>query len=94
MMNCIQVCKVNKKDNTNPIVKKDLIFRRIPWVIGKWLRGWEMNPPNHFKDPKVFLYIVQEHIYKKLVEDLTELKSIKYQLALKENLKKEGLMEK
>ena len=49
-----------------------------------------MNPPNHFKDPSLFLDIVQEYIYKKLVEELAELKSIKYQLALKVNLQKKG----
>ena len=80
----------NKKDNTNLIVKKDLIFCRTPWLIGKWLRGWEMNPPNHFIDPSVFLGMVQEHIYENLVEELAELKSIKYQLALKVNLQKKG----
>ena len=49
-----------------------------------------MNPPNEFTDPRVFLGTVQEHLHGKLVEELTELKNIKYQLALKIGLQKEG----
>ena len=68
---------------------EDFIFHQTPYVIGNWLRGWEMNPPDQI-DPKIFLDNVRESIHKKLVEELVELQSVKYQLALKINLKKEG----
>ena len=74
--------KTNVKD-------EDFIFRQTPYVIGTWLRGWEMNPPNQV-DPKLFMDNVRDSIHKKMVEELVELKSVKFQLALKINLKKEG----
>ena len=47
-----------------------------------------MNPSEI--DPKAFLDNVRDSIYKNWIEELVELKSVKYQLALKINLNKEG----
>ena len=60
--------------------------------MGDWqlVRVWEMHPPNELTDPKVFLEFIRKHFHRKLVEELNELKNIKFQLCLKVDLWKEG----
>ena len=67
-------------------------FRKTPWAIGKFLRGWQMNvPQGHLlgADPKAFLDDVRPQIRKKLTEEVVALKGIKFQLALKISLRKD-----
>ena len=71
----------------------ELVFRQTPWVIGKFLRGWQMNVPESHAlsvDPKTFLEGVCPQIERKLEEELRALDSIKFQLALKVQLRKTG----
>jgi len=66
-----------------------LRFRRTPWVIGNFLRGWQMDVPGGYPteaDPKEFLNKAEPIIHKKLVEEIKALKGVKFQLALKSQL--------
>ena len=68
-----------------------LVFRQTPWVIGKFLRGWQMNAPQgHLfsADPRAFLDDVRPQIYKKLTEEVVAFRGVKFQLALKVQLRK------
>ena len=69
-----------------------LVFRKTPWAIGKFLRGWQMNVPQGHPlgaDPKAFLDDVRPQIRKKLSEEVVALKGVKFQLALKISLRKD-----
>ena len=69
-----------------------LVFRKTPWAIGKFLRGWQMNVPQGHPlgaDPKAFLDNVRPQIRKKLTEEVAALKGVKFQLALKISLRKD-----
>ena len=69
-----------------------LVFRKTPWAIGKFLRGWQMNVPQGHPlgaDPKAFLDDVRPQIRKKLTEEVVALKGVKFQLALKISLRKD-----
>ena len=61
-----------------------LVFRQIPWAIGKFLRGWQMNVPQGHPlgvDPRAFLDDARPQIRKKLTEEVVALKGVKFQLA-------------
>ena len=69
-----------------------LVFRKTPWAIGKFLRGWQMNVPQGHPlgaDPKAFLDNVRPQMRKKLTEEVAALKGVKFQLALKISLRKD-----
>ena len=72
----------------------ELTFRQTPWVIGKFLRGWQMDVPEGHPqgaDPMAFLEEVEPQIQKKLEEELKALKGgLKFQLALKVQLQKDS----
>ena len=68
-----------------------LVFRQTPWVIGKFLRGWQMNAPQgHLlsADPRAFFDDVRPQIYKQLTEEVAAFRGVKFQLALKVQLRK------
>ena len=76
-------------------VPKDdkLVFRQTPWVIGSFLRGWQMDVPQghpHGADPRVFLEGVRPQIRAKLEEEIKALGGVKFQLALKVQLRKDN----
>ena len=69
-----------------------LVFRKTPWAIGKFLRGWQMNVPKGHPlgaDPRAFFDDVRPQIRKKLTEEVVALKGVKFQLALKISLRKD-----
>ena len=72
----------------------ELTFRQTPWVIGKFLRGWQMDVPEGHPqgaDPTAFLEEVEPQIQKRLEEELKSLKGgLKFQLALKVQLRKDS----
>ena len=75
-------------------VKTDkLVLRQTPWVIGNYLRGWQMDVPDGHPlgaDPKAFLKGVRPKIRDKLEEEIQALNGVKFQLALKVSLRKDG----
>ena len=71
--------------------KTSLTFRQAPRVIGKYLRGWQMNVPESYPqstDPRASLEGIRTHIQGKLEEELRDLTSFKFQLAFKVQLSK------
>ena len=71
----------------------ELVFRQTPLAIGSFLRGWQMNVPKGHPlgaDPKAFLKGLRPQIYNKLEEEIRALNGIKFQLALKIQLRKTG----
>ena len=71
----------------------ELFFRRTPWAVGRFLRGWQMNVPEGHPqgaDPMSFLEGVEPQIHKKLEEELKTLNGVKFQLALKVRLRKDN----
>ena len=76
-------------------VPKDdkLVFRQTPWAIGSFLRGWQMVVPQghpHGADPRAFLEGVRHQIHHKLEEEIKALNGIKFQQALKVQLRKDS----
>ena len=73
--------------------EEELEFKKTPTVIGNFLRGWQMDVPVGHPleaDPQAFLESVCPQISQKLEEELRALHRLKFQLALKVNLKKTG----
>ena len=71
--------------------RRRMVFRRTRWVIGSFLRGWQMDVPQrhpHGADPRAFLEEVRPQIRAKLEKEIKTLNSIKFQLALKVQLRK------
>ena len=69
-----------------------LVFKQTSWVIGKFLRGWHINVPEGHPDPMAFLEKVKPQIRKiKLEEEIKALNEVKFQVALKVQLKKNNL---
>ena len=69
----------------------ELIFRQTRWVIGNYLRGWQMDVPqgNTLEaDPRAFLDGVRPQIHQKLTEEILDLNGVKFQLAMKVQLSK------
>ena len=74
--------------------ERQLEFRRTRWTIGAYLRGWQMDvPQGHPKgaDPRAFLEGVRPQIQAKLEEENEALNGVKFQLALKAQLRKDNL---
>ena len=73
-----------------PAPRRGLVFRRTQWAIGNFLRCWQMNVPQGLgADPSTFLEGVRPQIRQKLTEEILALKGVKFQLALKVQLRKE-----
>ena len=71
---------------------RDLVFRRTQWTIGNFLRGWQMDVPQGHPlgaDPLTFLEGVRPQIRQKLTEEILAIKGVKFQLALKVQLRKD-----
>ena len=71
----------------------NLDFFQTPWVIGKFLRGWQFNVPEGHSleiDPRAFFESVRPQIHSKLEEELQALHGLKFQLALKVLLSKDA----
>ncbi|MEW8544536.1 MAG: hypothetical protein AB2693_13490 [Candidatus Thiodiazotropha sp.] len=64
------------------------VFFCTPWVIGQYLRGWQMGAAESDMDVRAFLQEARPQIYKKLVEEILALKGVKFQLALLVQLRK------
>jgi len=66
----------------------ELTFKQTPWVIGNFLRGWQMDVSEKHQDPKAFLESVRLKIRQKLEQEIKDLNGIKFQLAIKIQLQK------
>ena len=69
----------------------ELVFTQTPWVIGKYLRGLQMDVPEGHSfsaDPKTFLEGVRTQIHRKLVEKILALNGVKFQIARNIQLRK------
>ena len=74
----------------HPLEQEGLVFRRTQWAIGDFLRGWQMNVPQGLgADPLTFLEGVRPQIRQKLTEEILAIKGVKFQLALKVQLRKD-----
>ena len=70
-----------------------LTFKQTLLVIGSFLRGWQIDVPKGHPlgaDLKAFLEGLRPQIYEKLKEEIRALNAIKFQLALKVQLRKTG----
>ena len=73
--------------------RHELVFYRTPWVIGSFLRGWQMDISEGHPsgvDVKAFMQEVEHRIHDKLEEEILALSGIKLQLALKVQLRKDN----
>ena len=73
--------------------RHELVFYRTPWVIGSFLRGWQMDIPEGHPsgvDVRAFMQEVEPGIHDKLEEEILALNGIKFQLALKVQLPKDN----
>ena len=69
--------------------EEKLEFRKTPWAIGNYLRGWQMDvSESRGADPKTFLEVARPQIQAKLEEELHAINGVKFQLALKVKLRK------
>ena len=71
-----------------------LVFRRTHWTMGEYLRGWKMDVLQghpHGADPRAFLEGVRPQIQAKLKEEIKALNGVKFELALKIQLRKDKL---
>ena len=71
----------------------ELVFYRMPWVIGSFLRVWQMDIPEGHPsgvDVRAFLQEVEPRIHDKLEEEILALNGIKFKLALKVQLRKDN----
>ena len=71
----------------------ELAFRQNPFAIGSFLRGWQMDVPKGHPlgaKQKAFLEGLRLRINDKLEEEIRALNGIKFQLALKVQLRKTG----
>ena len=76
----------------HPLEQEGLVFRRTQWAIGDFLRGWQMDVPQGHPlgaDPLTFLEGVRPQIRQKLTEEILAIKGVKFQLALKIQLRKD-----
>ena len=70
-----------------------LIFERTPFAIGNFLRGYVMNVPsdhNYAKDAEILFDGIQKILKDKLIDELKELKGVKFQLVLEAELIKQN----
>ena len=69
------------------------VLYRTPWAIGNYLRAWQMDVSAEHPlavDPREFLEGVRPRIREKLTEEILALDGVKFQLALKVSLRKQG----
>ena len=71
-----------------PQLEFEFEFIQTPWVLARFLWGWELNVPEGHADPRVFLEEVRPRIRQKLEEGLREVQGLKFQLHLKVRLRK------
>ena len=79
-------------NNNKELTNEPLEFEKTPWVIGNCLRGWQIDvPDNHVfaADVNAFFEFIKPKLVEKLKNELSELKNLKYQIALKAMMKKE-----
>ena len=80
------------RNDTPTPEQEGLVFRRTPWAIGNFLRCWRMNVPRGHPlgaDPPPFLEGVRPQIRQKLTEEILALNGIKFQLAVRVQLRKD-----
>ena len=68
----------------------ELAFHQTRWVMGHFLRGWQMDVPEGQPlgvDPRDFFQGVRPQIHQKLVDEILALNSVKFQLVLKIQLR-------
>ncbi|MEW8333945.1 MAG: hypothetical protein AB2692_23655 [Candidatus Thiodiazotropha sp.] len=73
--------------------RHELVFYRTPWVIGSFLRGWQMDISEGHPsgvDVRTFMQEVEPRIHDKLEEEILVLNGIQFQLALKVQLRKDN----
>ena len=73
--------------------ERQLEFRQTRWTIGAYLRRWQMDVPQghpNGADPRAFLEGVGLQIQAKLEEEIEALNGVKFQLALKAQLRKDN----
>ena len=73
--------------------RHELVFYRTPWVIGSFLRGWQLDIPEGHPsgvDVRAFLQEVEPRFHDKLEEEILALNGIKFQLALKVQLREDN----
>ena len=71
--------------------RHEQVLYRTPWVIGNYLRGWQMDISEGHPsgvDVRAFLQEVSPLIHKELTEEILALDGVKFQLALKVQLQK------
>ena len=69
------------------------VFYRTPWVIGSFLRGWQMGISEGHSpgvDVRAFMQEVDPRTHDKLEEEILSLNGIKFELALKVQLRKDN----
>ena len=73
--------------------RHELVFYRTPWVIGSFLRGWQMDIPEGHPsgvDVRAFMQEVEPRIHDKLEKEILALNGTKFQLTLKVQLRKDN----
>ena len=73
--------------------RHEFVFYRMLWVIGSLLRGWQMDIPEGHPSGVDVTAVMQEvgpRIHDKLEEEILALNGIKFQLALKVQLRKDN----
>ena len=77
-----------RRNDTPQKRSRGLVFRRTRWAIGNFLRCWQMDvPPAQALDPRIFLEGVRPQTRQKLTEDILAIKGVKFQLALRVQLR-------
>ena len=72
--------------------RNELVFYRTPWVIGSFLRGWQMDiPEGHPSDVDVraLMQDVEPRIHDKLEGEILAVSGVKFQLALNVQLRRQ-----
>ena len=70
-----------------------LLFERTPLATGNFLRGYVMNVPSdhdYAKDAEILFHGTQKILKDKLIDELKELKGVKFQLVLEAELIKQN----
>ena len=73
--------------------RHELVFYRTPWVIGSFLRGWQMDIPEGHPsgdDVRAFMQEMELRIHDKLENEILALNGVKFQVALKVQLRKDN----
>ena len=81
-----------RRNDTPQKRSRGLVFRRTQWAIGNFLRCWQMDVPQGYPlgaDPLTFLEGLRPQIRQKLTEEILAIKGVKFQLALRVQLRKD-----